>query len=300
MPSVEQEISRPTYAISLMVSSSVVISFTGLIVRHLDAGPLVMNFYRSMSLMIVVTAILFFKYRERVFVQVIKIGWVGMTAAILHMLAAIGFLQSLTHTTVANTLFVLGAIPFFAMALGWVFLQERPSRLMLIAMVTAFIGIAVMLGEGFGSGSVYGNMMALLAAFCFASYAVLMRRNRHIDMLPTLLASTLLVMVVASGIRSGILYISLEDLILCIAWGGAISGFTSICFVIASRHIAAAEVTLLMLLEFSLGPLWVWIFIHEVPSSWTLLGGGLVMLAVLSHALVSIAHHRRHRGQATL
>lgn len=295
MSHIEREVSRPSYAIGLMVSSSLVISFTGLIVRSIDVGPLVMNFYRSMSLMVAVIIILVFKYRQRVFSQVRRIGWTGMMAAILHAGAAIFFLQSLTHTTVANTLFVLGAIPFFAAILAWVFLREQPARPTVIAMIAAFIGIAVMLGEGLGSGSVYGNLTALLAALCFAGYAVLMRRNRHIDMLPTLLVSMLLIMAVAGAVRSGMLNISAADLILCIAWGGVLSGFTSICFVIASRHIAAAEVTVLMLLEFSLGPLWVWMFVHEVPSRWTLFGGGLVMLAVLSHAWVSIAQQHRYR-----
>ena len=194
-----------------------------------------------------------------------------MMAAILHAGAAIFFLQSLTHTTVANTLFVLGAIPFFAAILAWVFLREQPTRPTVIAMIAAFIGIAVMLGEGFGSGSVYGNLTALLAALCFAGYAVLIRRNRHIDMFPTLLVSMLLIMAVAGAVRSDILNISAADLILCIAWGGGLSGFTSICFVIASRHIAAAEVTLLMLLEFSLGPLWV-PFWHHFGNCSTIFG----------------------------
>ena len=291
----KKQSARRSYAVGLMVSSSVVISFTGLIVRYLDVGPMVMNFYRSMSLMMAVIIILVFKYRWRVFLQIEKIGWVGIIAAILHTCAAIAFLQSLTHTTVANTLFVLGAIPFFAAVLAWVFLQERPTLPTFAAMIAAFTGIVIMLGEGFGSGSAYGNLMALITALCFSSYAVLMRRNRHIDMLPTLLVSTLLVMVVAGIARSGMLDISLRDLMLCILWGGLISGFTSICFIVASRYIVAAEVTLLMLLEFSLGPIWVWMFMNEIPSRWTVLGGGLVMLAVLSHALVSIAQQRRYQ-----
>jgi len=65
-----------------------------------------------------------------------------------------------------------------------------------------------------------------------------------------------------------------------------LSGFTSVCFIVASRHLAAADLTLLMLLEFALGPVWVWLFLNEVPSRWTLLGGALVILAVLARSTI--------------
>ncbi len=175
---------------------------------------------------------------------------------------------------------MLGAIPFFSAVLAWGFLAERPNRSTLVAMLVAFAGITVMLGEGFASGSMYGNLMAVLTAFCFSVYTVLMRRNRHIDMLPTLLVSTILIMVTVAIIRHGQLGISRNDFLLCMLWGGVLSGFTSVCFIVASRQIAAAELTLFMLLEFALGPIWVWLFVNEVPSRWTLLGGALVIVAV--------------------
>ena len=70
--------------------------------------------------------------------------------------------------------------------------------------------------------------------------------------------------------------------------GGVLSGFTSVCFIVASRQIAAAELTLFMLLEFALGPIWVWLFVNEVPSRWTLLGGALVIVAVVARSLVEL------------
>ena len=66
-------------------------------------------------------------------------------------------------------------------------------------------------------------------------------------------------------------------------------------FVVASRHLAAAEVTLLMLTEFVLGPVWVWLVIAEVPSSYTLLGGAIVLSAVAGRAIVDM---RRRSGRA--
>ena len=249
---------------------------------------MVMNFYRALSLMVAITLILAIQYRRMAITHVIRIGWPGIAGGVMLTVAAICFLQSMTNTTVANTLFILGAIPFFTAALAWVFLKERPAQATLWAMVIAFCGIAVMLGEGFGSGSAYGNMMAMGTAICFSVYTVLVRRNRQVGMLPALLVSTVLITLVAGVTRYGSLTISTDDLVLCMVWGGVLSGFTSVCFIVASRHLAAAELTLFMLLEFALGPIWVWLFMNEIPSRWTLLGGSLVVVAVITRALVEL------------
>jgi len=281
-------------AILLMIASSVVISFSGLIVRILEVGPLVMNFYRGMFLMCAVMVLLVVRYRSATIVRVISVGWSGIIAGIMLAAAAITFLQSLTHTTVANTLFVLAAIPFVTAGLAWIFLKERPNSATLITMVVAFAGIVIMIGEGFTIGAAYGNVMALLTTLSFSIYAVLVRRNRQVDMLPAILISTLIIMAVVALMRQGELEISRQDLWLCLLWGGVMSGFTSACFIVASRHIVAAELTIFMLLEFALGPVWVWLFVNESPSRWTLVGGALVICAVLGRSFAEF----RSRGSS--
>ena len=281
-------------AILLMIASSVVISFSGLIVRILEVGPLVMNFYRGMFLMCAVMVLLVVRYRGATIVRVISVGWSRIIAGIMLAAAAITFLQSLTHTTVANTLFVLAAIPFVTAGLAWIFLKERPNSATLITMVIAFAGIVIMIGEGFTIGAAYGNVMALLTTLSFSIYAVLVRRNRQVDMLPAILISTLIIMLVVALMRQGELEISRQDLWLCLLWGGVMSGFTSACFIVASRHIVAAELTIFMLLEFALGPVWVWLFVNESPSRWTLVGGALVICAVLGRSFAEF----RSRGSS--
>jgi drug/metabolite transporter (DMT)-like permease len=275
-------------AILLMIASSVVISFSGLVVRLLEAGPLVMNFYRALFLMGAILVLLFLRYRGAAVVRVIGVGWPGLMAGAMLAGAGITFLQSMTHTTVANTLFVLGGIPFVTAGLAWIFLKEKPSRPTLVTMIIAFFGIVIMIGEGFTIGSVYGNLMALMTTFFFSIYAVIVRFNRQVDMLPAILISTVLIMAMTGLTQRGELPISKNDLWLCLLWGGVMSGFTSASFIVASRHIVAAELTIFMLLEFALGPVWVWLFVNEIPSKWTLAGGALVIVAVLGRSILEL------------
>jgi len=275
-------------AILLMIASSVVISFSGLVVRLLEAGPLVMNFYRALFLMGAILVLLFLRYRGAAVVRVIGVGWPGLMAGAMLAGAGITFLQSMTHTTVANTLFVLGGIPFVTAGLAWIFLKEKPSRPTLVTMIIAFFGIVIMIGEGFTIGSVYGNLMALMTTLFFSIYAVIVRFNRQVDMLPAILISTVLIMAMTGLTQRGELPISKNDLWLCLLWGGVMSGFTSASFIVASRHIVAAELTIFMLLEFALGPVWVWLFVNEIPSKWTLAGGALVIVAVLGRSILEL------------
>ena len=83
-------------------------------------------------------------------------------------------------------------------------------------------------------------------------------------------------------------------MLLCFALGGVVAGFSNALFIISSRHLLAAELTFFMLLEFSLGPIWVWIFINEIPTQWTILGGVIVMSAVLYNTFSEL---RRKKGQ---
>ena len=280
---------RRGYAIGLSVARSVGRSVGGGSVRNIDAADSwQINFYRSTALAVALSVILLIRYGGAAPRYVRSIGLAGIAGAVLLAAAGIAFMQALTHTTVANTLFILSAIPFFAAGLARLFLNERLHRITLVTMVAAAVGILIMIGDGIGAGSIYGNAMALATALLFASFAVIVRRQKQVDMLPAVWLSGLIIAAIAFLVRIGDIGISLHDIALCIVWGAVLSGFANSAFVIAARHLAAAEVTLFMLLEFALGPLWVWLFIGEKPSRWALVGGAVVIASVAIRALVQL------------
>jgi drug/metabolite transporter (DMT)-like permease len=292
---------RRGFAMGLMIFSSVLISFGGLILRNIEAADAwQINYYRSLAFIAAVALTLLFQYRHNTIVRVRAIGRPGLLGGVLLAGAGIAFLQALTHTTVANTLFTLSAIPFITAVLARVLLKERLRRATLVTMLVAAMGIFVMVAEGVGLGSGYGNAMALLTASCFSGFAIIVRQNREIDMKPTLLVSGAIIALAGFAARYDDLGISLHDLLLCILWGGVLSGLANGMFVVASRHLVAAEVTLFMLLEFALGPVWVWLFAGEIPTRWTLIGGILVIASVSLRAILELRGRRQplKRGQS--
>ena len=281
--------SRHGYAMLLMVVGSIAISFGGLVQRNIevaDAWQIV--FYRSLGMFFAVAIIVSMQYRGRIWRTLTGIGQLGLLGGLLLSVAAMSFIQAFIHTTIANALFILGSIPFFAALFARILLGEKLRRTTMITMIVAAFGLGIMVMKGINTGSGFGNAMAVLTAISFAIYAVIVRYKRKIEMLPVLLFSALLTATISFVAKTGDVTIPLRDILLCLFWGGCLSGFVNWMFIIASRHLAAAEVTLIMLLEFSLGPLWVWIFINETPSVWTLFGGCLIIGAVALRAVFEL------------
>jgi drug/metabolite transporter (DMT)-like permease len=232
----------------LMVLGSVAISFGGLVLRSIEvANPWQINVYRSLGLIVAIAAILAIQNRGRFFHTLLSVGRFGLLAGVLLSGAGLSFIQAFAHTTIANALFIIGAIPFFAALLARIFLGERLRRSTLVTMLFAGSGLALMVVNGISIGSGFGNLMALVTALCFAGFAVVVRYRRRVEMLPSLLISAVLVI----------------------------------------------AVSLLMLIEFALGPVWVWLFVNEVPSRWTLIGGSVIIASVAVRAILELMNKSR-------
>ena len=276
-------------AMVMIIASSVIISFGGLIVRSMEsAGPWQINFYRPMALLCVIGGYIAVRFGRESFAVIMRIGALGALGGVFLGVAGMTYMHALTRTTVANTLFILGAIPFITALLARIFLGERLSRATVLTMSAGAVGLGVMVVEGIAFDAYIGNALALLTAVMFACYAVIVRARRQREMLPTLLISALVLMPVSAIAQGGALHISMHDLLLCFLFGGVLGAFGHTLFIYASRHLAAAEITLFMLLEFALGPLWVWLAINEQPSPLAIIGGCLIICAVATRAALEL------------
>ncbi|MFT7556563.1 MAG: drug/metabolite transporter (DMT)-like permease [Planctomycetota bacterium] len=294
LPSPHAVDSRHGYAMLLMALGSIAISFGGLVQRSIEvANPWQINIYRSLGLIVAIVAILAIQNRGRFFNTLLSVGRFGILAGVLLAGAGITFIQAFTHTTIANAMFIFGSIPFFAALLARLFLGERLRRSTLVTMLFAGGGLALMVFNGINIGSGFGNLMALATALCFAGFAVVVRYRRRVEMLPSLLIASILIIAVSLPASGGDLALPLNDILLCLFWGGCLSGFVNWTFIIASRHLAAAEVTLLMLIEFALGPIWVWWFVGEIPNRWTLIGGSVIITSVAVRAILELTNKSR-------
>ena len=282
-------VNKKSLSIFLLLLSSIAISFGGLIMRNIEvANAWQIIFYRSLFFSISISLILIFQYRFIFFKNIKKIGYPGLLGAIFYTIANIMFVHAFANTTVANALFTLSSIPFLTALLAYYVLNENLSMRTVIIMLTAFLGIVIMIGEGLALGQVYGNLMALGTALSFSCFAITLRKFRNVDMLPTLLVAGLFILFITFIISYDALKLPIRDLFLCFLWGGILSGFVNYIFIYATRYLYASSVTFFMLFEFALGPFWVFIFLNEKVSTNTLYGGLVVMICVFFYSLFEI------------
>ena len=223
-----------------------------------------------------------FSERGRVVEACRSVGGAGVAFAACVAVASGSFIVALNHTTVAHVLFIQAMAPVLAALLAWLALGEPVSTRTAVAMGVAIAGVALMVG-GPGGGSLLGDGLSLLMALAFAVSIVISRHRRDVSMLPaTCLAQIFLVVAflpfAAPGGMPG------DDLVALAALGAGQIGLGLAFLTVGARLIPAAQVALITLLEVVLGPLWVWLAIDERPTTATLIGGAIVVVAVVIQA----------------
>lgn len=271
--------------VAMVMAAGVLWSLGGLIVRSMEeAGAWQILFVRSAAAALTVLAVLLWRYRGDCLARIRRAGGLAVLAGALIGTAFCGFIFAIMDTTVANAVFVLSAAPFLSAALGWLLLGERVRCGTWLAMVLVLVGVGVMVAGGIVAGAWFGNLMALLTMVGFAGFAVALRYGRANDMLPAVLWAGLLSALVAAAMAPD-LSMTVRDVALSAFMGAGLITGGMILFTAGSRTVPSAELTLLTLTEVVLGPLWVWLAYAEVPSAPTLLGGALVLAAIVGRAL---------------
>jgi drug/metabolite transporter (DMT)-like permease len=214
-----------------------------------------------------------------------SVGAAGVAVALCVATASGSFIAALNQTSVARVLFILALAPVIAAVLARVTLGEELTRRTIVAMGVALAGVAVMLGAP-GEGSLAGDGLAFLTALSFSVMIVITRWRHDVSMAPaTCLSQAILVAVFLPFATPG--DIGGGDLGWLAALGIGQIGLGFALLTVGARLIPAAQVGLITLLEIVLGPLWVWLALDERPSTLTLVGGAIVIAAIVIQTLAA-------------
>ena len=299
MPDLKNE----KFAIPLVIIAGLIWSFGPLVVRNIDdAGnvPWQYLFSRGVVIFLLLNVYLFSEEGMDFYKNYLKIGMSGIIGGIGLGSAMITFIWSITNTTAAVTLLCLASMPFITSLLGFLFLKEKISVSVWIAIFVASIGVAIMAIGSSSLGSIKGLIFGLVSAFGFSVFSVSLRWRKETPKFTTVaiagLFCCLFSMVVilqydlnflSSGKNEGLF--ALHGTFVCLGL---------ILYSIGSKVIPAAELTLLSLTEVIGGIFWVWIpifGINEIPSNNTIIGGFLIFMAITYYSLV-IKNNKRFIG----
>lgn len=276
--------------VTLVLMAGVLWSFIGLVVRNIaDADTLDVVFWRSAGLLPVIAGYMIWQGGPMV-ARFRAMGPAGLIAGLGITLAYLGAIYALQRTTVANAVFLYSTAPFLTAILAWITLGEKVRAFTWAAMALAGAGIYVMIGGEFSAGGkAVGNLAALASAFGFSIFAVALRSGKVADMMPANLGGAMISMlacVALAPVLGQSIAANAHDMALAFGMGVVILGGGMMAFTIGSRHLPAAEMTLLSGIENVLAPIWVWALLGESVGRATLIGGAMVLTAVMANALV--------------
>ena len=261
----------------------------GILVRNVKlADPWEIVFWRSVFMVIFLMGVLAFWHRAGVFKKIREVGIQGILAGAFLASTFFFFILSLTHNTVANTLVLMSTLPFFVALFGRLFLSELVPLRTWSAIAVALAGIILMFADGIDSGQSLGNFLALGVPTAFALNVIILRRaHASVNMVPAVMLAGLFSIIVSLPLAWP-LTPTLHDLTVLCIMGWVQLGTGCVLMTIATRYISAVEVGLLALLETTLGPIWVWLGIGERPTDIALVGGLIVIGALLGNGLLGM------------
>jgi drug/metabolite transporter (DMT)-like permease len=201
------------------------------------------------------------------------------------------FVVSVTLTTVANVMIVYATVPFIAAGIGFLWNGERPNRRMLLAATAAFLGVAIMAGASASLDDLLGNAVALLMTATFATQLVMARRYPVLEMAPVNGAGAALCAVLFFPLASAQVP-DPQQLMILLAFGIATTAGAYVLFLVGGRYIPSGEAGLIGMLDVVLAPLWVWLLFNEQPGTAALIGGVVVMGAVVWYLAAELRGRR--------
>ncbi|MCV2864267.1 DMT family transporter [Albidovulum sediminicola] len=273
----------------LVLTAGLLWSGFGLAVRHLDgAGAWAVVFWRSVALVPALMLFVSWRSKGQAMRRVLATGRSGAIGGLCLIAASLGGIYSIQATTVANAVFLFAAAPFLTAVLGWALLGERVRRSTWGAIALAAVGIYVMVREGLALGAMDGNLAALGSALGFAGFTIAIRSGRQGDMVPTVVLGGVFTMIAAALVAPMMgetLWVSTHDIVLSMGMGAGLLATGMALYTVGSRVIPAAELTLLSIVEVLMAPVWVWLFLGETASEGTILGGALLVGAVIWNAI---------------
>ena len=269
----------------LILTGGFCLSWGGLILRTFESASIwQILFYRSIFFLWVLIAFILLTYRKKTFKKIKEAGVPGLIGGVFLSTNFVAYMYSMMETTVANVVFIISTQTVFLPIVAYIFLKEKISPRGYVAIMLAMIGVTLMIGDSLGTGSLKGNLAALTIPINFSVLVLIIRKYPKVDMIPAIFYAGILSCLYGLFLLEDVV-ISTKDIWLSFLLGVPQLAFGFIFITIGSRTTPAVMVGLLMLMESIFAPIWVWLFYNEIPPVSVLIGGIIILSAVVMKSL---------------
>jgi len=265
----------------LLLFGGFCLSWGGFVIRSFEeASVWQILLLRSSFFMIALIIFLIITYKKNT-IRILKdAGFAGLLGGFVMSLSFIAFVVAMTNTSVANVVFIISTQTMFLAIFGYFYLKEKVSLVNFISILLAMSGITIMVGDSLTSGSFFGNLVALAIPINFSILVMIIRKNKNLDMVPAIFYSGIFSVIYGLILSESFVFTS-HDILMGFFLGVPQLAFGFICITIGSRSTPSATIGLLMLSETICAPIWVLLFLNEIPPVSTLIGGFIIIIAII-------------------
>jgi drug/metabolite transporter (DMT)-like permease len=262
----------------LLLLAALCWSLGGLLIKSIDWPPIAIAGGRSA---IAIPMILLCIGRPRFTFSLAQIG-----GAVGYAGTVVLFVFATRMTTAANAIFLQYTAPIYVALIGRWYLGEHASRIDWLVIAVALIGIALFFMDRLTASGWWGNVIALGSGLAFASLALFLRKEKAGSPIASIVLGNVIVALASLPFILQAPSLGTGGLWRLVLLGAIQLGLPYVFYATAIKHVTALEATLIPLLEPVLNPLWVMLALGEKPGPWAIVGGLLVLGAVLGRGLI--------------
>ena len=257
------------------------LSWGGFIIRSFEQATVwQILFLRSFFFLLGLGVFLFIVYKKNTLIKIKASGLPALLGGFVLSFSFIAFVVAMSNTTVANVVFIISTQTMFLALFGFIYLKEKVSLIGSLSIFLAMSGILVMVGDAVSSGSLFGNLVALAIPINFAVLVMIIRKYKNLDMVPAIFYSGIFSCLYGLILSESFSF-TFHDIFMGFLLGVPQLALGFICITIGSRSTPSATIGLLMLSETLFAPIWVWIFLGEIPPLSVFIGGLVIILAII-------------------
>jgi drug/metabolite transporter (DMT)-like permease len=274
------------YGVAITLFSAIAWSSTGLFIRIIPEDAWTQLVWRGFFGGLTALAFVVARDKGRTWRMLRSFGVSFWVFTACNTAGMVMYITALKITTVAHVTIIYSTMPLAAALLSWLILKEVPTRSSIIASVFAALGVTLTVVAGVGEGSFYGDILAIVTTASMVGSLLIQRAGGRVDPVASAavagFACTLCALPFSQPFD-----LPVGDLALLAVFGMVNTGFGFILFFIGAKFIPATVAGLIGALDAPLAPFWVWLVFCETPRWTTILGGAIVIAAVVGHILWS-------------
>lgn len=267
-----------------------IMSLESLLIKYTNVSSFVFSFYLGIFIFISMMVTLLFKEKTYVKNAFKSSFLILITCAIMMGASNIFFITAVKTTTVANVVIIFSTSALFSALIAYILYREKITKNILYASFFMFVGLYIIFNDSLELGSLVGNMYALFCTMLFSISFVLLSKYKEMDRIVLTAFSGISLSILAYFLSED-LKIDLNNLLIVMFMGLVISSFSRVLIGNGAKYISASEVSLLMLIETIMAPIWVWVFLNEIPTIYTFIGGSVIILTLIINSLYTLKNN---------